>query len=101
MCKIFSLDAGELEALAIMEKNPKAIFFTDDASARLVADKIGFNVHGTIGLILRSIRRGQRNPTQVLDILHQIPIKSTLFIKTTLLEKIITKLKDEFNLKHQ
>jgi len=43
MCRIFSLDAGEIETLAIIEKNPGALFFTDDASARLVADRMGFN----------------------------------------------------------
>jgi predicted nucleic acid-binding protein len=35
MCKIFSLDAGETEALAIIEKNPDAMFLADDACARL------------------------------------------------------------------
>ena len=49
-------------------------------------------------VILRSIRRGQRNPSQVINILHHLPVKSTLFIKTTLLEHIIVKVKDEFNL---
>ena len=36
MCRAFSLDAGETEALAIVEKEQDSIFFTDDASARLV-----------------------------------------------------------------
>ena len=44
MCRIFSLDAGEIEALAIIEKNPAALFLTDDACARLVADRMGFKV---------------------------------------------------------
>ena len=96
MCRIFSLDTGETEALAIMEKNPSAIFFTDDASARLVADNMGFKVHGTIGLIIRSIRRGQKKPDQVLEILRDLPSKSTLYIKDALLENIILKLKNEF-----
>ncbi|MCD4737030.1 MAG: hypothetical protein K8R53_13385 [Bacteroidales bacterium] len=29
MCRMFSLDAGEIEAFAIIEKNPDAMFFTD------------------------------------------------------------------------
>ena len=32
MCQIFSLDGGEIEALAIMEKNPNAILFTDQST---------------------------------------------------------------------
>jgi predicted nucleic acid-binding protein len=45
LCKIFSLDAGEIEALALMEQRPQAMFLTDDAAARLVAIQMGFNVH--------------------------------------------------------
>ena len=50
VCRIFSLDAGEIEALAVMQKNPQAIFLTDDASARLAAIQLGYKTHGTIGL---------------------------------------------------
>ncbi len=35
LCKIFSLDAGEIEALALMEQKPQAMLLTDDAAARL------------------------------------------------------------------
>jgi len=97
MCRIFSLDAGETEALALMEKNPQAIFLTDDASARLVAEQMGFKVHGTIGILVRSIRRGQRKPEEVIRILTDIPLKSSLYIKSSLLEEIILKIKGEFN----
>jgi predicted nucleic acid-binding protein len=30
LCRIFSLDAGEIEALAINERNPQHIFLTDE-----------------------------------------------------------------------
>lgn len=98
MCRIFSLDAGESEALAIMEKNPEAMFFTDDASARLVAEQMGFKVHGTIGILVRSIRRGQMKPEQVLRVLTEIPLKSSLYIKSSLLEEVILKIKNEFHI---
>ena len=48
MSRIFSLDTGETEALAVMKKNPNAIFFTDDASARLVAKQMGFKLTGQL-----------------------------------------------------
>ena len=31
MCQIFSLDAGEVEALSLLSKAPEAVFLTDDA----------------------------------------------------------------------
>ncbi len=93
MCRIFSLDAGEVEALAIMEKNPTAMFLTDDASARLVAEQVGFRVHGSIGILVRSIRWGQKQPEEVINILGEIPSRSTLYIKPSLIDKIIQEIK--------
>jgi predicted nucleic acid-binding protein len=98
MCRIFSLDAGETEALAIIEKNPDAMFLTDDACARLVADRMGFEVHGTIGIIVRAIRREFMQPEQVLQILAEVTSKSSLHIRPSLLERIIGKVKEEFQL---
>ena len=98
LCRHFSLDAGETEALAFMEKYPLAIFLTDDAAARLVAEHMRFIVHGTIGILVRSIRRGQKRPEEVLQILSDISMKSSLYIKASLLQKIKQKIIDEFRL---
>jgi len=98
ICRIFSLDRGEIEALTLMKKNPQAMFLTDDASARLVAEEMGFRVHGTIGILIRSVRRGQREPEEVDRILSEIPLKSTLYIKHLLLKEIKSKIKKEFDL---
>ena len=81
-----------------MEQTPQAMFITDDAAARLVAEQLGFNVHGTIGILIRSIRRGQMSPKEVLEILKDIPLKTTLYIKHSLLEEIQLKIMKEFNL---
>ncbi len=96
ICRIFALDAGETEALALMQQNPQAMFLTDDASARLAADQMGFRVHGTIGILIRSIRRGHREPEKTVRTLAEIPLKSTLYIKPALLKEIIIKVKTEF-----
>ncbi len=98
MCRIFSLDAGEIEALALMEREPEALFLTDDSAARLVAERMGHRVHGTVGILVRSIRRKQLEPKEVLKILESIPRKSSLFIKPSLLDEIKLKIKDEFHL---
>ena len=96
LCQIFSLDAGETEALALMESHPTAIFLTDDAAARFVAEQMRFRVHGTIGILLRSIRRGRKKPEEILQILADLLKKSTLFIKHSLLNEILLQLKQEF-----
>jgi predicted nucleic acid-binding protein len=98
LCRIFSLDAGEIEALALMERNPQYIFLTDDAAARLVAERMKSKVHGTIGVLIRSIRRKLRKPQEILSILTEIPQISTLHIKPSLLNEIIQITKSDFNL---
>jgi len=81
-----------------MAKHTTAVFFTDDAAARFVAEQMSYKVHGTIGILVRSIRRGQRKPKQVLSTLSEIPLKSTLHIKHSLLEEVIAKVSLEFHL---
>jgi predicted nucleic acid-binding protein len=39
LAQAFLLDGGELEALKIMQQSPAAILLTDDAAARLVAER--------------------------------------------------------------
>jgi predicted nucleic acid-binding protein len=98
MFRMFSLDAGEMEALAIMENKTDAMFLTDDAAARLVAEQMRFKVHGTIGIIIRAVRRRMRTPEQLLSILRRIPQKSSLHLKSSLLDQIIGSVKKEFHL---
>jgi len=98
LCRVFALHTGELEALALMQKYPHAIFLTDDSAARLVAQKMGYIVHGTIGILIRAIRRKFLKPQNVVEKLRMIPTASSLHIKPSLLEEIISKLNKEFNL---
>jgi predicted nucleic acid-binding protein len=98
LCQIFSLDSGEIDSLILMQSYPAAIFLTDDAAARFVAEQMKFKVHGTIGILLRSIRRGQKKPGEVLQILDNLPQKSSLFIKQSLLNEILQRVRQEFEL---
>lgn len=87
--KAFSLGAGEQSALVCLNATFDAILLTDDAAARLVAQALHLRAHGTIGILLRSIRRGQRSRAQVLDLLRSLPEISTLHVRPTLLHQII------------
>ncbi|MBI1299051.1 hypothetical protein GC175_29320 [bacterium] len=73
-----------------MRRYPQAIFLTDDAAARLAAQTLGYRVHGTIGILLRSIRRRQRSQQEVVSILQDLPARSTLHITKTLLQEVIS-----------
>ena len=96
LSKVLSLDKGELECLSLMHENPDSIFLTDDAAARLTGEELGYRVHGTIGIILRAIRQKIRTPKEVLKLLNELPTKTTLFVRLTLLKDIIQKVEDEY-----
>lgn len=89
LAQAFLLDAGELQALQLLQQAPAAILLTDDAAARLVAERLQYEVHGTIGVALRALRRGQRTKRQVLNLLRSVPRRSSLFIEAALLASII------------
>lgn len=95
MVQSLSLDMGEQAALSLMKQYPEAIFLTDDTAARLAGQTSGYRVHGTIGIILRSIRRQQRSKTEVLTILETLPQKSTLHIRPAFLQTVISQLRKE------
>jgi predicted nucleic acid-binding protein len=72
-----------------MALHPHAILLTDDAAARLAAKGLGYRVHGSIGVLLRAIRRGQRAPGELATILRDLPAQSTLHIQQNLLDDIV------------
>ena len=89
LAQAFSLAAGEVESLLVMAGMPHAILLTDDAAARLVAQQLGYKVHGTIGVVVRALRREQRSKRQVLNLLNAIPRRTTLHISRSLRGSVI------------
>ncbi len=55
-----------------------------------MAVSLGYQVHGSIGILVRAIRREQKTKDEVLTILRDIPARSTLFIRANLLSDIIS-----------
>ena len=89
LIRSLALDRGEQAALTLAAGLSHPIFLTDDSAARLAAKTLGLRAHGTLGILLRSIRRGQRSRRQVVDDLRSLPRRSTLFVRRGLLEEII------------
>jgi predicted nucleic acid-binding protein len=85
----FSLHTGELQALQIALSNTVDLLLTDDTAARLAGKHLGLSVHGTIGILLRSVRRGLRTPEQIAATLRSLPTESTLHLKASLLDEVI------------
>lgn len=87
-----SLHKGEQEALAFMLTKPESILLTDDSAARLAAITLKLKVHGTIGILIRAIRRNQRTLSEIIDIIRAILSKSSLHIKPSLLDAVLDQL---------
>jgi hypothetical protein len=79
----------EIEALSLMDQRPKAILLTDDSAARLAAEQRKVQAQGTIGILIRSVRKGYRSEKEALDLLRNLPARSTLYIRPSLLAEII------------
>jgi len=90
-----TLHCGEREALTLTARFPEALFLTDDTAARLAAQAFTQRIHGTLGLLIRAMRRGQRSRDQVLDLLRAIPRQSSLHIRPALLKDVIAQVEAE------
>ena len=91
------LHTGELEALQVALEHGRSLLLTDDTAARLAAGNMGIPVHGTIGVVVRSIRRQQRTAEQVLAVLRSLPQQSTLHLKKSLWIPLFKRLRARFD----
>ena len=89
LARLLTLHRGETEALAVATSHAPAMLLTDDTAARLAADALGLTAHGSLGVIIRALRRGLRSREQVLATLRSLPASSTLHIKRELLDDVI------------
>ena len=97
---LYGLHHGELEALALCLEYPKPLLLTDDGAARLAAVNLNLSTHGTIGLVIRAVRRHQRTPEEGMRLLQNIQCRSTLHVRPVLLAKILRQVGQEWGINH-
>jgi predicted nucleic acid-binding protein len=86
---LYSLHAGEQEALHLCVEQANCLLLTDDTAARLAAQSLHIAAHGTVGVLIRSIRRQTLTTNEVLALLNAIPHQTTLHIRPALLQELI------------
>jgi predicted nucleic acid-binding protein len=92
---LYTLHAGEQEALHLCMEFGDCRLLTDDTAARLAAKSLGIPAHGTLGLLIRAIRRQSRSKSEVLTLLQEIPLRTTLHIRPALLAEVIAQVEAE------
>jgi predicted nucleic acid-binding protein len=66
------LQIGEAEAIALARQLDADWLLTDDAAARLVAQKLGLEAHGSLGIVLWAAAAGHLNQAQVVATLERL-----------------------------
>lgn len=89
VARLHALHAGEAEALALCEQHSGSRLLTDDTAARLAAKGLGVAASGTLGILLRGLRRGQRSKEQIIALLEAIPTHTSLHVRPSLLNEVI------------
>jgi len=86
---LYGLHVGEQDALHLCAEFGNCLLLTDDTAARLAAQSLGIAAHGTLGVLIRTIRRQCLTKAEALALLRDIPIRTTLHIRPALLAEVI------------
>lgn len=92
---VLNLHTGEWEALRLALEHRPGLLLTDDTALRLAAGNLGIVTHGTIGILVRAIRRQQRTKLEVLALLRSLPAQSTPHLKRSLLNAVIQEVESQ------
>lgn len=70
------LHSGEAEALSLAQQLQADWFLTDDAAARLLAQNLGLEVHGSLGIVLWAAAVGYRSRADSEITLERLALSS-------------------------
>jgi predicted nucleic acid-binding protein len=80
------LDPGEAEAMALANQLHAGWLLTDDTAARLVASRLGLEVHGSLGVVLWAAASGHFSRAEAEDALEALS-KSSLWLSARVLDE--------------
>jgi predicted nucleic acid-binding protein len=80
------LDVGEAGAIALARQIHAHWLLTDDAAARLLAQSLGFEVHGSLGITVWAVAVGHLQHAEAGSILDRLA-RSSLWISERVLDE--------------
>lgn len=89
-----NLEAGETDCIYLAIENHPCIFLTDDLTARVTAQKLCIEVHGSVGIIAYAVKQKWLSIEKAIESLNQLYYHSNLFITYAIIENAVQSLKD-------
>lgn len=89
-----TLQRGELDCLSVAYERQPSTLLTDDLAARTAAERLGIDVHGTVGLIAYGVRRQWLSVEVAQQALERLYHQSSLFVTYAIIERAIQLLKE-------
>ena len=80
IAKDFGIEQADAEAIVLARTNDIELLFTDDKSAREIAEYYGLEVHGSAGILARAYRNRILSYEEVKDALEKLHQESSLYI---------------------
>lgn len=69
---ISEIDLGEISVISLAKKLKPELILIDDASARTIAESLGFNVKGTIYILLKAYKNKILNKEEMKSLLRNL-----------------------------
>ena len=89
------LDRGEADALALARQLHADWFLTDDAAARLLAEQLGLEAHGSLGVVLWAAATGRLDRHQADQSLKAL-FGSSLWVSSRVKQEALSSLGELF-----
>jgi len=89
------IHGGEAEALVLAKQKKADWFLTDDAAMRLFVSLLGFEVHGSLGIILWNAAHGYLNRKETEEALNRLE-HSSLWLSAKIYQEARQALDDIF-----
>lgn len=88
-----TLDAGEMEVLALAQTVSNVLVLLDDEIARAEARRLNLPVRGTLGVLVQAYRHNYLTYWQIDLLLQEIAVRPDIWISAKLCQQILDALK--------
>lgn len=68
------IDIGEISLISLAKKLKPSLILIDDASARAIAESLGFNVKGTLYVLLKAYKKGIIKKKETKELINKLII---------------------------